>query len=133
MAGEELVEPGPLPFIEPFRDFAEGGEVAPVVLEGNDQLSRQRHEVVLDDAHDVEQVGHDAGVGEVAPDDAAVGAGEVDTDDLDALAPLSLLRIRPDRWRFCPGGTSKFRWFFRSQKVVQECWLLWRVCSSMPR
>lgn len=88
VGGEELVEPGPLPFIEPFRRFAKGGEIAPVVLEVGDQLSRQGHEVVLDDAHDVEPVGHDAGVGEVAPDDAPVGAGKVDADDPDALAAL---------------------------------------------
>lgn len=54
------------------------------------QMAGQYHEVVLDDAHDMEPVGHDAGVREVAPDDAAVGTGKVDADDFHALAALEI-------------------------------------------
>lgn len=46
------------------------------------------HEVVLDDTHDVEAVGHDPGVGKIAPDEAAVGAGKIDANDLHAFAAL---------------------------------------------
>lgn len=45
-------------------------------------MTSQLHEVVLDDAHDVEAVSHDTGVGEVASNQAAVRAGEIDADDL---------------------------------------------------
>jgi hypothetical protein len=73
--GEELVQPQPLPLVETLGSLAQGGEVAAVMLEVGRQLARQLHEVVLDDPHHMEAVGHDAGVGKVAPDQAAVGAG----------------------------------------------------------
>ena len=92
VGGEELFEAGALPLIEPFRSLAHGGEVATVVLQVGHQQPRQRHEVVLDDPHDMEPVGNDAGVGEVTPDEAAVGAGEVDADDLHPLPPLEFVQ-----------------------------------------
>ena len=59
-----------------------------MVLEAGHQMAGQLHEVVLDHAHDMEPVRHDPGIGKVAAHEAAVGAGKVDTDDLDALPPL---------------------------------------------
>ena len=88
MGGEELVEPRPPLFIEPFGSGAQGGEIATVAFEVGCQQPRQLHEVVLDDAHHMEPVGNDPGVGEELPDQAAVGAGEVDADDLHPLPAL---------------------------------------------
>jgi hypothetical protein len=73
VGGEELVESGLLPFIESLRCHTQGGEVAPITFEIGRQMTRSRHEVVLDDPHDMEPVRHDAGVGKVAPDVVAVG------------------------------------------------------------
>jgi len=55
-------------------------------------MAGQLHEVVLDDADDVEAVGHDPGVGEVAFDEAAVGGGEVDADDFHTFAALEFAK-----------------------------------------
>ena len=53
-----------------------------MTLEPGSDGTCQVHEVVVDNAHDVEAVGDDPGIGEVAADDVAVGTGEVDADDL---------------------------------------------------
>jgi hypothetical protein len=37
------------------------------------QMTRQLHEVVLDDPHHMEAVRHEADVGKVAPDEVSVG------------------------------------------------------------
>lgn len=76
--------------IESFRSFAQGGEVAAVLFEVDDQQARQCHEVVLNDAHDMEAVSDDARVGEVASDLAAVGAGEIDAHDFYLFAAFEL-------------------------------------------
>jgi len=55
-------------------------------------MARQLHEVVLDDADDMEAVGDDPGSGEGVFDEAAVGAGEVDADDPHLLPALELAK-----------------------------------------
>lgn len=56
-----------------------------MVLEVAHQMTRQLHEVVLNHPHDMEAVRHDAGLGKVTADQAAIGAGEIDADDLHPL------------------------------------------------
>jgi hypothetical protein len=67
--------------VESFRCLAQGRELTSVILEITHQKTRQLHEVVLDDTHDMEAVGHDAGIGKVTANQAAIGAGEIDADD----------------------------------------------------
>lgn len=59
-----------------------------MVLEVGHQKAGQPHEVVLDHTHHMKTVGHDAGFGEVAPDEAAIRAGEIDADDFHPLPAL---------------------------------------------
>lgn len=61
------------------------------------------HEVVADDAHDMEAVGYDPGVGEVAADDIAVGAGEIDTNYPDLVASAQCPQIG-GQVRHAPAG-----------------------------
>lgn len=70
------------------RSFAHGDESAAVVFEFWGHCSGEGHEVMVDEAHDMETVGDDPGIGKEAADDIAVGAGEIDTDDSD-LVPSS--------------------------------------------
>ena len=50
--------------------------------------TKELQEVVLDEAHNMEAVGHDASLGEVSADECSVGAAHVDADDPNALSPL---------------------------------------------
>ena len=68
------------------RVFTQDGEGADMVFDFRCDLSAEGHEMVNDDANDVEAIGNDFGVWEPLADQGAVGAGEVDADDLDALA-----------------------------------------------
>lgn len=90
MGGEEFLKPRALLAGEPFGCLAQGGEVAAVAFEVGRRMARQPHEAVLEEAHDVEAVGDDAGLGEVAANQAAVRPGEVDADDLHLVAALEL-------------------------------------------
>jgi len=63
-----------------------------VILEITHQKTRQLHEVVLDDTHDMEAVGHDACIGKVTANQAAIGAGEIDADDLHPLPALEFTK-----------------------------------------
>lgn len=64
------------------RPLAHGGEAATIALKLRRDGTGQVHEVVVDDAHDMEAVSDDFGIGEVSADDVAVRAGEVDADHL---------------------------------------------------
>lgn len=44
--------------------------------------------MMIDDADDMKAIGDDAGVGEVSLDESSVRAGEVDTDELNAVPAL---------------------------------------------
>lgn len=59
-----------------------------MVLEPGSEEPRELDEVVIDNADDVEAIGDDPGLGKVSLNQSAVGAGEVDTDELNALAAL---------------------------------------------
>jgi len=59
-----------------------------MVLDVGGDLTGEDHEVMDDEANDMEAVGNDAGVGEPASDQGPVRAGEVDADHSDPLAPL---------------------------------------------
>ena len=62
--------------------------MAAVALDHRGDLAAEVHEGSEQHAHDMEAVCNDAGIGEPAPDHGAVGAGEIDADDPDALAAL---------------------------------------------
>ena len=67
------------------RSFAHGGESAAMVFELRGHCSGEGHEVMVDEAHDMKAVGDDPGIGKEAADGVAVGAGKIDTDDLDLV------------------------------------------------
>jgi hypothetical protein len=67
---------------------AQEREMAAVAFDYRSDLAAEVHEVGKQDAHDVEAVGNDTGVGEPAFDHGAVRAGEIDADHPDALSAL---------------------------------------------
>ena len=90
MGGKELLKAHALPFIEPLRSLAQHSEIASMVLEVSYQEAGQLHEVVLDETHDMEAVSHNPGIGEIAADETAIGAGKINADDLHLLPALEL-------------------------------------------
>lgn len=60
---------------------AEQGEETAVVFEVGNELAGEIQKVMLEEADDVKAVCDDAGVGEVAAHEGAVGTREVDADD----------------------------------------------------
>ena len=85
---EEILEALALVVSEPVGPFAQGGELAAVVVEIRDDGAEEFHEVMVDDAHDVEAIGHDPCPWEESADEGAVGVAHVDADELDAISPL---------------------------------------------
>ena len=77
---EEFLELALLGRCQVCRSFAHGGEAAAVVLEFWSNGPCELHEVMVNEAHDVETVGDDPGIGEVGADDVAIRAGEINAD-----------------------------------------------------
>lgn len=74
--------------LEVFTIHAKSVEDTALVLDLRGNRPGQVHEVVDDQANDVEAVGYDAGVGKIAADQAAIRAAHVDADDFDFLPAL---------------------------------------------
>lgn len=90
---EEFLEFALLGWCQVGRSFAHGGESAAVVLELWGDSPCQLHEVVIDEAHDMEAVGNNPGIGEVGADDVAVRAGEVDADHPDLVPTAQCCQV----------------------------------------
>lgn len=61
--------------------FAQGGKVAPALFDTGGDLPAQIHEVVLDEADDMEAVRNDTSSWEVALDQRAVACAHIDAND----------------------------------------------------
>jgi len=83
-------------FGEVGRVHAQGSEGAGVVFDLRGDLTSEVHEMLDDNANDMEAIGNDAGIGEPAADQGAVRTGEVDADHLDAFAALEVLKEGDD-------------------------------------
>src|SRR5512133_713405 len=68
-------------------------EQAPILGAGGIELAPERQEMLVDEANDMEAVGHDQGVGKVLAHDGAVGGGQVHADDADQLFAGQALKI----------------------------------------
>jgi len=69
---EEPVESFMLLASECSGAFSEGGKVATLLFDFGSDLAEQLHEVMLHEAHDMEAICHDSGIGEVAFDQGTV-------------------------------------------------------------
>ncbi len=67
---------------------AQHAQKTTMVFELRNDLTGQLQEVVLKNAHNMEPIGHDAGVGEPFSHQGPVSTGEVDANHLDLLTPL---------------------------------------------
>ena len=74
------------------RIHAQGGERAGVILDLGSDLTGKVHEMLDDDADDMEAVGDDFGVWEPFADQGAVRAGEVDADHAHTFTALEGLK-----------------------------------------
>jgi hypothetical protein len=61
--------------------FAQGGKIAPALFDTGSDLTTQIHEVVLDEADDMEAIRNDASLWEVALDEGAVACAHIDAND----------------------------------------------------
>jgi hypothetical protein len=64
---------------------AQGGEVSPVMFHVRNELANKIHEVLLDEANDVEAVCDDSGPGEVSLDQRAIGTAQIHADEADVF------------------------------------------------
>lgn len=64
---------------------AQGSEVTPVMLHVRNELANEIHEVLLDEADDVEAVCDDPRLGEVSSDQGAIGAAQIHADEADVF------------------------------------------------
>ena len=55
------------------------------MLHVGNELANEIHEVLLDEANDVEAVRDDPGLGEVSSDQRAIGAAQIHADDADVF------------------------------------------------
>lgn len=60
---------------------AQGSEISPVMLHVGNELANEIHEVLLDQANDVEAVRDDPGLGEVSSHQGAIGAAQIHADE----------------------------------------------------
>ena len=60
--------------------LSQGAKVAAMLFDGWSDLSKQFHEVVLNDAHDMEAIGDDASAREVALDECTIRRTQIDAD-----------------------------------------------------
>ncbi len=81
---------------------AQGSERSPVMLHVGNELANEIHEVLLDEANDVEAVRDDPGLGEVSSDQRAIGAAQIHADDADVFLAfkggevgVKVLRVTP--------------------------------------
>jgi hypothetical protein len=93
MFGEELPEAQTIEVGEVVGAFAQSGEQASVVLDLRGDPAGQFHEVMEDEADDMEAIGDDFGVGEGAGDESPVRTGEIDTDHPHLVAALETSQI----------------------------------------
>lgn len=61
--------------------FAQGCKIAPALFDAGSDLTTQIHEVVLDEADDMEAIRNDASAWEVSLDQRAVACAHIDAND----------------------------------------------------
>ncbi len=67
---------------------AQHAQKTTMVFELRNDLTGQLQEVMLKNAHNMEPIGHDAGVGEPFSHQSPVSTGEINANHLDLLTPL---------------------------------------------
>ena len=78
----------PLPWVQALGVLAQGGKIAPVLLDAGSDPAAQIHEVVLGEADDMEAVSDDAGAWEVALDKRAVACAHIDAHHANLMSAL---------------------------------------------
>lgn len=107
--------------------------MASSAIEGWSDLAGKLQEVMLNNADDMEAVGHDEGVWEESADDASVADAQIDADHPDPVPAAKLGE-----------GVVKTGGRFPLEEIEDavigeitegggKACLLWRVCSSIPR
>lgn len=86
MVLEKFLQPLMIPVGEVFGVSSQGGQQASLMFDLGCHLSTEAQEVMLDDADDVETVGHDLGVGKPPGDHLPVGCAQIDAHNLDLVA-----------------------------------------------
>ena len=77
-----------LDLVEAIGPHSQDGEGATVILNFRGNLSAEGHEVVNDNADDMEAIGDDPGIGEPFFNEAAVGGTQIDANHPDPLPAL---------------------------------------------
>lgn len=73
---------------------AQAGQMASVPVNLRSDGADHLHEMSIDQAHDMEPVRDDSGVGEIATDQGTIRAAQIDADDLNLFAPFELSEVR---------------------------------------